>query len=287
VFRTISLASLVAFSARGIINIPKTTARARVAASSYLNSAPLVWSFKYGSRKREVDLVEPVPARCADLLAEGKVDVALIPVIEYQRMPDLRLVPEVCIASRQEVRSVILISRLADLRSVRSVALDESSRTSAALVKIIFREFLGFEPEWIAAQPNPQRMLVDNDAALLIGDPGMTLPREGWEVFDVAGLWRHHTNLGFVFAMWAIAPQAPAHIYSIDFSQARDEGLALIDEIVDFYQPRLGLTRVELQVYLHDNISFALDQELRAGLELFYKLAYEHELIPALKPLKL
>lgn len=285
---TISLASLVVFFARGIIHIPKITARASVAASSYLNSAPLVWSFKYGSRKHLVDLVEPVPARCADLLAEGKVDVALIPAIEYQRIPDLRLVPEVCIASRQEVRSVILISKLADLRSVRSVALDESSRTSVALVKIIFREFLGFEPEWIAAQPNPQRMLADNDAALLIGDPGMTLPREeGWEVFDVAGLWRHHTNLGFVFAMWAIAPQASAHIASIDFSQARDEGLSLIDEIIDFYQPRLRLTRGELQVYLHDNISFALDRELRAGLELFYKLAYQHELIPALKPLKL
>jgi chorismate dehydratase len=235
-----------------------------------------------------VDLVEPVPARCADLLAARQVEVALIPAIEYQRIPDITLVPEVCIASRQEVRSVILVSRLADLNSIRSVALDESSRTSAALVKIIFREFLGFEPQWTAAPSNPERMLADNDAALLIGDPAMTFPREdGLKVFDMAALWRGYTNLGFVFAMWAIASDAPASAHSIDFREVRDDGLSRLEEIIDFYRPRLGLSRVELQIYLRQNISFVIDNELRAGLELFYKLAYQHELIPALKPLKL
>jgi chorismate dehydratase len=288
VVRAISLASLTTYSSRGIINIPNTTIRPRLAASSYLNSAPLVWSFKHGPRKREVDLVEPVPAQCADLLTAGQVDVALIPVIEYQRIADITLVPEVCIASRQEVRSVILVSRHPDLKSIRSVALDESSRTSAVLVKIIFREFLGFEPQWISAPPNPKQMLADNDAALLIGDPAMTFPREeGLAVFDMATLWGRYTDLGFVFALWVIASDAPASAHSIDFREVRDEGLSRIEEIIDFYQPRLGLTRDELEAYLRENISFALDSELRAGLELFYKLAYQHELIPALKPLKL
>lgn len=276
------------FLSRGNIPISKTTSKPRLAASSYLNSAPLVWSFKHGPLEGEVDLVEPVPAQCADLLAAGQVDVALIPAIEYQRIPDITLVPEVCIASLQEVRSVILVSRHADLNSIRSVALDESSRTSAALVKIIFREFLGFEPQWISAPPNPERMLADNDAALLIGDPAMSFPREErFTVFDMATLWRRYTDLGFVFAMWAIASNAPDSAHSIDFRGVRDDGLSRIEEIIDFYQPLLGLSRVELKAYLRENISFALDNELSAGLELFYKLAYQHELIPALKPLKL
>lgn len=253
-----------------------------------MNSAPLVWTFKHGSLKREVDLIEPVPSRCAELLAAGQVDVALIPAIEYQRIPDIKLVPEVCIASRQEVRSVILVTRLGDLNSIRSVALDESSRTSAALVKIIFREFLAFEPRWVSSPPNAEQMLADNDAALLIGDPAMTFPcEEGLTVYDMATLWRHYTNFGFVFAMWAIASGAPASAQAIDFREVRDDGLSRIEEIIDFYQPLLGLSRVELQAYLRENISFVLDNELRAGLELYYKLAYQHALIPALKPLKL
>lgn len=259
----------------------------RIAASSYLNSAPLIWSFKYGSAKEAVELIEAVPAKCADLLAQGQAEVALIPAIEYQRIPDVVVVPNVCVGSREEVRSVLLVSRLSNLARVRRVALDESSRTSAALLKIIFREFLDFEPEWKDAKPDMQRMLAGNDAALMIGDPGMTFRREGLTVFDVARLWREFTNLGFVFAMWAISPNASFTARSIDFAGARDEGLERITEIIEYYQPLLGLPRVELQSYLQSNISFEPDAELRAGLDLFYKLAHKHQLVTALKPLQL
>ncbi|MBA3568926.1 MAG: hypothetical protein H0W28_06185, partial [Pyrinomonadaceae bacterium] len=106
----------------------------RLAASSYLNSAPLIWSFVHGSRKGTVNLTDPVPARCAELLEEGAVEAALIPVIEYQRIPDISLIPDVCVGSKGNVRSVVLVTKFPDLRKVRSVALDQSSRTSAALM---------------------------------------------------------------------------------------------------------------------------------------------------------
>lgn len=256
-----------------------------MAASSYLNTAPLIWSFRKGSRTNDVELVEAVPARCAELLAQARVDVALVPAIEYQRIPGLAVVPRVCIASREKVRSVILVSKLDELKDIRAIALDESSRTSATLVRIIFREFLGFEPRWRSAPPDLKQMLADNDAALLIGDPAMTLPQQGLKIFDLASLWREHTSLGFVFAMWMSGPSASAAAQAIDFVAACQEGLARTDEIVDFYQPLLGLARDELQSYLKENISFFLDDELRAGLKLFYELAHKHGLIPALKPL--
>ena len=116
---------------------------AALAASSYLNTAPLIWSFQHGTRQDAVQLVtDAAPARCADLLASGEVEAALVPVIEYQRMPDVQIVPGVCVGSHQAVRSVVLVSKYDDLKNVRRVALDVSSRTSQALVKIIFREFL-------------------------------------------------------------------------------------------------------------------------------------------------
>jgi len=220
-------------------------------------------------------------------LAKGVVEVALVPAIEYQRIRDLVVVPGVCVGSREKVRSVNLVSKLEDLKDIRRVALDESSRTSATLVKIIFREFLGFEPQWVSAAPDLERMLQENDAALIIGDPGMTFSRQGFRIFDLAELWRKYTGLGFVFAMWMIGPAASESAREIDFVAVCQEGLARKDEIIDFYQPLLGLPRDELQTYLSENLSFCLDDELRAGLDLYYTLAHKHELIPAVKPLNL
>jgi chorismate dehydratase len=229
--------------------------------------------------------VEAVPARCGELLAQGQVEVALVPAIEYQRIPDLAVVPKVCIGSREKVRSVILVSKLDDLKDIRKIALDESSRTSATLVKIIFREFYGFEPQWVSAAPDIKQMLVNSDAALIIGDPAMTFPRQGLEIFDMASLWRKHTGLGFVFAMWMVGPLASREARAIDFEAVCEEGLAHTEDIIDFYQPVLGLERDELKTYLRHNISFSMDDELHAGLNLFYKLAANQGLIPALKPL--
>ena len=120
-----------------------------------------------------------MPARCAQLLAESSVEGALIPVIEYQRIPGGSLVPNVCVGSQKEVLSVVLVSKNKQLEDISSVALDESSRTSATLVKVIFREFLEREPEWTTRAPNIEEMLEKNDAALIIGDPGMAFRGAG------------------------------------------------------------------------------------------------------------
>src|ERR1041385_1997423 len=104
------------------------------------------------------------------MLARGEVDAALVPVIEYQQISDIAIVPDVCVGSKTAVRSVVLVTRKNNLKKIERVALDESSRTSAALVKIIFREFLGFEPQWKTAAPDLKSMLTDADAALIIGD---------------------------------------------------------------------------------------------------------------------
>jgi len=257
-----------------------------VAASTYLNSAPLIWSFLRGPRRDEVRLIDAVPARCATLLSEAEVEVALVPVIEYQRIPHLLVVPDVCVGSKREVRSVVLVSRRDDLKEIRSVALDESSRTSATLVKIIFREFVGHEPTWNTYSPDLTRMLSENDAALIIGDPGMTFSREGMRVWDMASLWNQYTGLGFVFAMWMVREQTLQHARSVDFRRVCEEGLARVEEIAKEYESVLGLPSAELQHYLQENISFRMDDGMRSGLQLYFELAYKHKLITAVKPLK-
>lgn len=221
------------------------------------------------------------------MLARGEVEAALVPVIEYQRIPEILIVPGVCVGSRERVRSVLLVTRGAELKDVRRVALDISSRTSATLVRIIFREFLGFEPEWKASAPDLGAMLREADAALMIGDPAMTFPRENLRVYDLASLWREQTGLGFVFAMWMLREDAAESVSEIDFAGARDEGLARVEEIVESYKAELQLPRSELRTYLLENISYTLDAEMRAGLDLFYSLAHKHGLLNAVRPLRM
>jgi chorismate dehydratase len=267
--------------------VPASVSAPRVAASSYLNTAPLIWSFARGRRRGEVELLtDTAPARCADMLARGQVEAALVPVIEYQRLPETAIVPGVCVGAREEVHSVVLVTRGARLEEVESIALSVESRTSAALIEVICREFLGRAPRLEQAEPDLGRMLARHDAALVIGDPAMTFEREGLRVYDMAALWREHTGLGFVFAMWMAHESAAEGVRAIDFAGARDEGLASVEEIVDVYERELGRPREELVRYLTRNIAFDLDGELAAGLELFFRLAHKHGVIETLRPLK-
>ena len=248
----------------------------RISASSYLNTAPLVWSFLYGHDHGKVEIIlDNAPARSAQLLSQGRVDAALVPVFAYQSINDVYLVPDVCVGSSKCVRSVCLATKGEDLLEVKSVALDNSSRTSAALTKIIFREFLGFEPEWLPAEPDAGLMLAQADCALLIGDPALELTQMEYRTFDLAELWNGFTGLGFVFAMWMTTHGTSP----IDFAAVRDEGLSHLHEIIGNYSPEIGLSRDEMKTYLTSNISYCVDDEMRRGMEEYFKLAQKHQLI--------
>ena len=291
----------------------------RISASSYSNTAPLIWSFLYGSLHGRVELIlDNAPARSAELLAQDRVGAALVPVIAYQLLPDVRLVSDVCVGAKQSVRSVALITRGMDLGDVRSVSLDTSSKTSVVLTKIIFREFLGREPEWRDAAPDLEAMLDASDAALLIGDPALMISDLGFGIsdfaaaaspssdslafestsdvasrkseipnpkseirkFDLAELWNRYTNLGFVFAMWMTKHDRT----DVDFGSARDEGLQHLDEIAANYHSELGLSTEAMRRYLSENISYSVDDSMRAGMELYFELAGKCGLIDAVKP---
>lgn len=258
----------------------------RISASSYSNTAPLVWSFLYGSHHGRVELIlDNAPARSVELLAEGRVDAALTPVIAYQMLDGVRLVPGVCVGAREKVRSVCLVTKGKSLDQVQSVSLDSSSKTSVALTKIIFREFFGFEPSWRDAPPDLDAMHAESDCALLIGDPALrlsvTAPDAPLLTFDLAELWRHYTGLGFVFAMWMTRKR----VCPIDFAAVRDEGFEHIGEITANYLKDIALSSDELRRYLTENISYSVDDSMQKGMELYFELAFKNGLIERNKPL--
>lgn len=259
----------------------------RISASSYSNTAPLVWSFLYGSERGRFELIlDNAPARSAELLRQKRVDAALVPVIEYQRIENVLLVPDVCVGARETVRSVCLITKGADLERVKSVALDVSSKTSVALTKIIFREFFTREPIYKQAKPNLEEMLDDFDCALLIGDPALAVDEKKYRKFDLAETWKKFTNFGFVFAMWMVNAENLAIAEQIDFRRIRDEGLNHLDEIIANYAAEIPLSAAEFKTYLTENVAYATDDSMRAGLSLYFELAHKHRLVERLKPLR-
>jgi chorismate dehydratase len=258
----------------------------RISASSYSNTAPLVWSFLYGSERGRYELIlDNAPARSAELLAQKRVDAALVPIVEYQRIEDVLLVPDVCVGAKETVRSVCLVTKGEDLRDVDSVALDISSKTSVALTKVIFQEFYGFAPKYREAKPDLKEMLAGAQCALLIGDPALTVDEKIYRKFDIAEEWKKYTGFGFVFAMWMANADKAETAKTIDFQAVRDEGLKHLDEIIANYESEIALASDDFKKYLSENISYTIDDSMQKGLALYFELAHKHNLIKRLKSL--
>ncbi len=250
----------------------------RISASSYSNTAPLIWSFLFGSLHGSAEVIlDNAPSRSAGLLAEGRVDAALVPVIAFQAITDARLIGNVCVGAKEKVRSVCLVTRGEDLEEVKTVALDVSSKTSVALTKVIFREFLSREPVWVDFEPSVDDMLDNCGCALLIGDPALSLAEHPskYRTFDLAEIWKRNTGLGFVFAMWMTRKDS----CGIDFGAARDEGLTHLEDIVSNYLKDIPLSREAFLEYLSKDISYSVDESMAEGLKLYFELCEKNKII--------
>jgi chorismate dehydratase len=258
----------------------------RISLVHYLNSAPLGWAFLHGPFRDQFEVLPSSPAVCADQLASGEVDIGLIPSIEYQRIPGLHIIPGISIASLGEVRSILLVKPKGQ-GSIRSVALDTSSRTSVALAKILLQVKMELRPEYVPHPPDPAAMLGQCDAALVIGDPALQIRLEDYDTMDLAGEWVRWQQKPFVCAFWACKSGAPfpADLNSI-FRAAGDWGLQRRDEIAAVYAKSLNLPASFLEDYLIHNIDYGFGSEHVGGLKEFYRLAKQEDLIPDLQDLR-
>ena len=259
----------------------------RVSAISYLNTAPLMWNFEHGSTREELrrdfQIDYTIPSRCAHLLAEGSADIGIIPVAAYTSVENLLILPNIAIASDDAVRSILLVSKV-PLEQIRTVALDSSSRSSAALIQVLFAKYWKQEARFVSADPRLDTMLASNDAALLIGDPALQVDRSRYLTWDLAHEWRTFTCRPFVFAFWAIRAGSAsedelAYIAEV-FRASRDAGMAHLPEIANEWSRKLELSPEFIASYLTENIQYSLHVENIAGMELFFQLAAELKLLP-------
>ena len=256
----------------------------RISVVQYLNSVPLIWGMLHGRQQGKHELHFATPANCADAVRDGKADVGIIPVIEYHRMDHMQIIAGISIASKSRVRSVLLLSKV-PIEKIQSVAVDTSSRTSSAFLRILMGKFYSRTVNLIPSAPRPEEMLRQADAALVIGDPAFTY-RGSAQVYDLATEWKKFTGLPFVFAFWAGNADKNLSLYRKDFVESREFGLAHVDDIAAEYALKLHIEPADVKVYLTENIDYSLDEENCRGLRLFFKLARETGIIPVEKELR-
>jgi len=249
--------------------------RVRIGAVSYLNTRPLVWGLQHGLAPGDerIELSFAPPAELADGMAAGRLDVALMPVIELARLPELEIVPGLGIVTQGPSRSVLLISSR-PLDRVRTVALDRESRTSNALVQILFDRVWQQRPVFDTGPPELARALAQADAVVRIGDKALFEPiPEGTEVHDLSEVWTRCTGLPFVYAAWVARPGVvDRELYGL-LHRSRREGGRCLDEIARNYSwngkryPDVALA------YLTENIRFRLGSAEVRGMERFFEAA--------------
>lgn len=246
-------------------------------AVGYLNARPLVYGL---DRSPRFTVRYDVPSRCAALLHEGAIDLGLIPSIEYLRGGPYAIVPNLAIASRRAVASVALYTTR-PIGDVRSIAMDASSRTSVALVRVLCAKRFKIQPAIESRGPDLADMLQHCDAALLIGDNALFLDHVGGgragtiEKIDLGEAWFALTGLPFVYAFWAGRPDALTPTDVAALQHARDEGVTRPEELARDYLAGAPHRQALGARYLRDNIKYDLGDDARAGLEAFYRYAAE------------
>ena len=250
--------------------------KTRLGSVNYLNCRPLVHGLG-GDDDPDFTLRFDPPSLCAALLDAGEIDLGLIPTIAYGDRPGDCIVPGVAIASDGPVASVALFTRT-PVSSIRSIALDTSSRTSVALTRILCARRFGISPVFAPHAPDLAAMLGEHDAALLIGDPALlgdhrAMSTGDVEKIDLGQVWTEMTGLPFVWAFWAGRADGLSAAAVRRLQDTKDAGVRISDALADAYVAGTPQYRDLARQYLRENIRFDLTERMLDGLRTYYREA--------------
>jgi chorismate dehydratase len=252
----------------------------RVGAVSFVNTVPLIDGLDEHPR---VLVQRDLPARLADLLEEDRIDVGLIPAVEYLRGVGGDLVPGICIGAHGAVRTVKVFSRK-PLEQAADIAVDRGSRSSVALLRVLLGEMYASEPDLHICEPRPEALFAHHDTVLVIGDRADEIEARGLHVYDLGEMWYELTGLPFVFAAWVLSERTSrsderrGELIEI-LSQARDRGFSRFEELAESESRRRRLDPASVLVYWREHIHYTLGEAELAGLQKFASLAAKYDLV--------
>ncbi len=218
------------------------------------------------------------------LLVQGGLDVALVPAIEVATSPELRVLPDLCVAFPGESRGVLLVSS-GPVEELRRVVLERDSRTAAAVARIVLEDAYGLEPEYVEAEAatrvsGPER-IEPGEGWLVIGTAALAGRREGHRVLDLGLAWRELTGLPLVVGVWAVRPGIDLPDLPFYFKSSLRFGLSALDAIAREAAAELGVGSTVLEGYLRENLSYFLREPEVEGLGELFRRAARLGLAPA------
>jgi chorismate dehydratase len=212
---------------------------------------------------QQIELVQDYPAHIAAQLIDGSIDLGLVPVAALPRLEESHIITNYCIGCNGPVASVCLFSEV-PLEEVEEVLLDYQSRTSAALAKLLLKEFWQLKPNLVDTRNEYQSQIRGKTAGLLIGDRALAQRKVSPYIYDLGEAWKKYTGLPFVFAAWVSNKKLPEEFVS-SFNEANKSGLLHLEEVIQKNPSSL----FDLKKYYTSHISYMLDEKKMQGLELF------------------
>ena len=253
----------------------------RIGSVPYLNEKPLTRWFSHtdAGKASGIEVVYAVPSQLARMLAGGEIAAALVSSFEYFRTPGYAIAPGVSISGQGDIESVRAFAKL-PWRKIESLALDTSSLTSVALLKILLAEQLDSYPAFLHAEPDLDAMLTQADACLLIGDKGWLADGTALNTVDLGRAWRRLTGLPFVYAVWLGKPENITPHLIDSLAAAKAWGLTQLDAIAAEEAERIGTSVRKCRHYLTEVMDYDLGEEHQEALTLFGAKAHRQQLLP-------
>jgi chorismate dehydratase len=242
--------------------------RWRIGAVSYLNTRPLLLGLAQEGFKNRIDLVKSYPAKIAQELLAGQIDIGLVPVAIIPQLTHPHIISNYVIGTNGAVASVALFSQV-PIDEIKSIYLDYQSRTSVQLLKILLAQFWKKEVEFLAATEGYIDQISGTTAGLIIGDRALDNLNKFPYMYDLGLAWKQHTGLPFVFAAWVANQPIPAEFMAA-FDAANGYGVARLEEVISLIPA--NEQGYDLHKYYTENISYVYDEEKKLGLNAFLNL---------------
>lgn len=239
-----------------------------ISAVSYLNTYPFIFGLEQSELSYECKITTDVPAICAEKLINNKADIGLVPVAIIPQLPYHKIITDYCIGAVGEVYTVLLLSKI-PLNEIKEIYLDNESRTSVQLVKILAEKYWKINPEWVNICHSNTIVNDDFQSIVLIGDKTFSLRKKYPYIYDLSEEWYKFTHLPFVFACWIANKPLPEEFIQ-KFNKTIKIGVDNIDKVIDAFKDKIP-ENVNAREYYTRYISYNLDENKRKGLDLFLK----------------
>ncbi|TAH43270.1 MAG: hypothetical protein EYC69_03085 [Bacteroidetes bacterium] len=247
----------------------------KISVVSYLNSKPFILALKKAQLTDVLEISLDIPSDCAAKLLDNRVDIGLVPVTIIPKLPRAKIIGNHCIAADGEVGSVLLLSDV-PLHEIQKIYLDNESRTSVELVRILSEKFWKINPDWLSAKPGYEKYIKGHIAGVIIGDRALKEKKKFPYAFDLAEEWKKLTGLPFVFACWVANKEIDPDIRE-KLTRALSTVSDFIPDVIESHNED-GISKDEVELYFKKNIQYDLDEKKMEGMKLFLQfLEEEHK----------